>query len=104
MEDETDDLQGNPKEELTLYDKLDDAVRTLLAPYEPADSEGDCDKRFSTNDIIAAIEMHYGIPQGSTDFVNLIAGPKIVEILTALGFKYVNTGGLQLEWVFKLKQ
>jgi hypothetical protein len=95
--------ENEPVQDTGFNEKVCDALETLLAPYVPADDPLEADKLFSTNDIISALEMHYGVPQGSTDYITLAAGPKIVEILTTKGFKYANTGGLSLQWMFRKK-
>lgn len=93
----TDPAEQSP-EELGYFDSL----RIMMAPYEPVDKEGDSDKQFSTAEIISALEQHYGIPQGNTDF-SLITGDKIVEFMTKLEFICINCGVLELKWIMKRK-
>lgn len=82
---------------------ITDALTQLLDPYEPVKLEKEADKQFTTKEIIAALEMHYGVPQGDTDFTTLNAGKLIVDELNRRGFIYVNTGDLQLQWLMKKK-
>lgn len=78
---------------------LNDAIDILLMPYMPVEDEKDADTHFSTAEIIGAVERHYGVPQGSTDFHTGNAGLKVVEKLQQMGYKFINTGGLQLQWI-----
>lgn len=103
IDDEEEDLQDPAGKPPDISDQICDAVETLLLPYEPALTPLEADKLFSTNDIISALEMHYGVPQGSADYITLSAGPKIVSILSEKGYKYANTGSLSLQWMFRKK-
>ena len=85
-------------EELAFYDTL----RKLLAPYEPATDMKEADKLFTTNEIISALELHYGIPQGDPERGG-IDGGKLVEWMTKLGYTCGNIGDLQLQWLLKKK-
>ena len=82
---------------------IEDAVTILMAPYVPAQTEMDADKTFTTNEIIAALEMHYGVPQGDVSYVTNDAGVRVIKKLTEMGFRYANTGDLQLQWLLKKK-
>lgn len=72
----------------------------LLLPYKPVGLEKDSDIQWTTNEIIQAIEMHYGAPQGDPGSI-AIDGIKLVDELKKRGFIAVNTGGLQLQWLMK---
>lgn len=96
--------ESDDNDPILTDEKIADAIDILLAPYLPAESELLSDKLFSTNEIIAAIEMHYGVPQGDPSFNTPDAGMRVVKKLNDLGFTYVNRGGLQLEWIMKKKQ
>jgi hypothetical protein len=80
---------------------IEDALSILLDPYVPAMDRTEADAYYTTSEIIKSLEEHYSVPQGSGDFVTITAGAKVVEELKRRGFKYVNTGGLQLEWMMK---
>ncbi len=94
MEDNEKPEQIDPQEQI-----LNDAIDILLLPYEPVDHEIDADTHFTTAEIIGAVERHYGVPQGSTDFHTMDAGLKVVQKLQQMGYKFINTGGLQLQWI-----
>lgn len=79
----------------------EDAIDILLREFEPVDTLRESDTRFTTAEIIRAIELHYHVPQGSTDYFTRDAGLKVVQKLQKLGFRYVNTGGLKLEWIMR---
>lgn len=84
-----------------------DALRKLLAPYEPAATAAEADKLFSTAEIRQALEMHYCEEQGVADrdaeTAPLINGIQLVEQIEGLGFKFENTGELQFHWLMKKK-
>lgn len=80
-----------------------DALRILLAIYEPAENELQSDKQFTTAEIVKALEEHYLVPQGEANDTQ-IDGEAIVDYLYALGYRYINTGGLMLQWLMKKKQ
>jgi hypothetical protein len=84
---------------IEFYESLID----LLQPYEPADTEAESDKQFTTAEIVQAIEIHYNIPQGDAKALG-IDKEKLVDYLKALGYKSVNTGGLTLQWVMKKRR
>lgn len=86
-------------EQLEWYD----ALRKLLAPYEPAATAAEADKLYSTPEIRQALESHYGIMQGGAKPYNFIDGIELVEQIEALGFKFENTGELQFHWLMKNK-
>lgn len=95
--------KGEALPEISEKEKLlFDALDVMLMPYEPSQDVAGA-KLFSTNDIIQALELHYGVPQGDTNFYSLVPGQKIVERMKELGFSYANTGGLRLEWVLMPK-
>jgi hypothetical protein len=77
-----------------------DTLRLLLKPYQPADTIEESNKQFSTMEIIQALELHYGIPQGNPN-ARGVPGEKVVEFMTEMGYKCINTGTLQLEWLLK---
>jgi hypothetical protein len=79
-----------------------ESLMQLLAIYEPADTEEKSDKQFTTPEIVQALEQHYNVPQGDAD-VTGIDGEQLVDYLEALGYKFVNTGGLSLQWLMKKK-
>lgn len=80
---------------------IEDALTTLLSPYLPAEDMRTADKLFTTNELIQALELHYGVPQGSTDYFTGNAGIRIVKQLQHMGFRCANTGDLQLQWLMK---
>jgi hypothetical protein len=82
---------------------IEEAVEILLAPYLPCSDYKDCDKKFSTNEIISALEIHYGVPQGNLDFHTPDAGLRVIAKLKMLGYQYINAGELNLMWMFKRK-
>lgn len=94
---------NSPQEEQEGYPELhvEDAVAILLKPYVPCDDPAEATKTFTTSEIMQALELHYAVPQGTTDFFNPADGFRVVKKLEELGFKYANTGGLQLEWLMK---
>lgn len=75
----------------------------LLRPYEPVDNELDSDLQYSSLEIVQAIEQHFGIPQGDPD-VTGIDKEQLVDYMKALGYRCVNTGGLQLQWLLKKRE
>jgi hypothetical protein len=84
-----------------------DALRKLLAPYEPAATMLEADKLFTTSEIRQALEMHYSEEQGiaggdaeTGPFINKIA---LVDQIEGLGFTFENTGDLQFHWLMKKK-
>ena len=89
-----------PAEQPTL--DFTHALDAMLELYQPANFAGEADKHFTTPEIIQAIETHYGIPQGDPE-LSLVNGYWLVEELSRRGYKYVNTGGLQLSWILKKK-
>ena len=88
----------NPQDD---FPDISDVVVVLLEPYIPAKSEKESDIQFSTNEIIAALELHYGVPQGNPDYYTKNAGVIVVSKLKEMGFIFINTGGLQLQWLMK---
>lgn len=79
-----------------------ESLLELLKPYQPVDNERDSDLQYSTNELIQALEQHYGVPQGDPD-VTGIDTEKLVDYMKALGYVCVNTGGLQLQWLLRKK-
>jgi hypothetical protein len=79
-----------------------ESLAKLLMPYQPANTEKEADYTFTTNELIQALEMHYAVPQGDADLA-VISGTDLVNELYKFGYKAVNTGGLQLEWLMKKK-
>lgn len=95
-------MEDKGPEEIDLQEiGMHDAIDILLSPYEPAYDEKDADTHFTTAEIIGAVERHYGVPQGSTDFHTGNAGLKVVQKLQQMGFKFINTGGLKLQWIMR---
>lgn len=92
-----------PSEKQEVQTVLMKSLDSLLAPYDPVKNERDSDVQWSTNEIISALEMHYGYSQGDGD-ENVIDGKELVEALTEKGFFAVNTGGLNLQWLMKKKK
>lgn len=88
----------NEPKALEFYESL----VTLLEIYEPAETELDSDKQYTTAEIIQAVELHYNVPQGDLESRG-IDGQALVDYLKSLGFKYKNTGGLMLQWLMKRK-
>jgi hypothetical protein len=84
-------------EEIAWYD----ALRKLLSIYEPA-AESEAEKYFSTSEIVAALEQHFGYEQGDPE-VRFVDGKLLVEQLHGLGYDTVNIGGLGLQWMMKKK-
>ena len=82
---------------------IEDAVKKLLAPYIPVEDPKDADVYFTTKEIITALEEHYGVPQGDNSFITLDAGQRVMDKLVSLGYSYINTGGLTLQWIMKKK-
>jgi hypothetical protein len=82
---------------------LTKSLDSLLGPYEPVEKERDADVQWSTNEMVAALEMHYGYPQGEAD-AGVIDGKELVEALGDKGFIAVNTGGLNLQWLMRKKR
>ncbi len=79
------------------------SIRDLLEPYEPANTLKESTDQFSTAEIMSALERHYGVPQGDPDHT-AIDGKAIVDYLKENGWKCLNTGGLQLEWIMVKKK
>lgn len=100
----TDDDDIDEKDEPNPYEKLQDAVAILMAPYDPVEDIKESDTFYSTNEIIQAIEEHYGVPQGDASFTTPDAGYRVVTKMIELGFKYINSGKLQLTWIMRKKQ
>jgi hypothetical protein len=100
----TDDLREEEIPDIPEDDRFEfyDTLRLLLNPYQPADSIEESNKQFSTMEIIQALELHYGIPQGNPNAFG-IPGEKVVEHMQEMGYKCINTGNLQLEWLLKKK-
>lgn len=96
-------LKNDPKEDQPedFIARVDDAIIILLEPYEAVTDRKDADKLFTTNEIIQALETHYGWPQGDSSFITPNAGKIVMDKLKSLGFTYINTGDLQLQWMMK---
>jgi hypothetical protein len=97
QEEETD--RKETSEDLAVYDTL----RVLLQPYQSTTKESESDKHFSTQEIINALEQHYGVLQGDPECGGIVNGEKIIEWMTKLGYTYANIGDLQLVWLMKKK-
>jgi len=99
-----DDLPGDQNELDDEIPSLDivNPLDALLYPYRPVTKEIDSDIQFTTAQIIQAIELHYGITQGDDDYRH-IDGKLVVDEMIKRGFKMVNTGGLNLQWILKNK-
>jgi hypothetical protein len=91
------------KDEPNPYEKIQDAVEILMAPYTPIEDMSDNYVSYTTNEIIQAIEEHYGVPQGDASFTTANAGYLVVNRMTELGFKCINSGKLQLTWIMRKK-
>lgn len=78
------------------------SLRELLEPYVPAKTITESTHQFSTNELLQALEMHYGLAQGDVDSFG-IGGEALVDYLKANGWVAKNTGGLQLEWLMKAR-
>jgi hypothetical protein len=97
--DEEGELDGNEwYQEIDLYL----AVRKLLSPYTPAATEKEADKYFTTQEIISAIEQHYGISQSDPE-AQLINGVELVNVLEELNYRSANISGLEMQWLMKRK-
>lgn len=100
-----DDDDSYPKEptpviELPYYETL----RTFLEPYKPAADEASSSRTFTSSEIIKAIEEHHGVPQGMNGKKGVekwVQPEDFVRAMTYLGYKAVNVGGAQLEWLLK---
>lgn len=101
METITPEKAENQQEEDGLMPGMEDAIDILMKAYEPVTDPKEAEIYFSTNEIIQAIEEHYGLPQGDPAFHQPIAGTKVVQKLGRLGFVYINPGRLQLQWIMK---
>jgi hypothetical protein len=79
-------------------------LRNFLLPYEPAAGIKEADKFFTTNEILARLEMHLGMIRRSDPFgiENGINGVQVVTEISALGFKAANVGGC-MQWLMKKK-
>lgn len=95
--------EDNDDKPLLSADKINDCIDILLMPYVPAANEDEATKLFTTNEIISAIERHYGVPQGDPSFNTPDAGLKVVNKLKGLGYSYTNRGNMELEWMMKKK-
>jgi hypothetical protein len=80
-----------------------DALRRLLSSYEPAAERSEATDFFTTNEIVSAIEEHYGILKGISDAGPWVDGQQLLDEMQALGFRAENTGGLQMQWLLKRK-
>ena len=80
--------------------KFEEVLTELLKPFSPAEDQTESEKDFTTGELINAIEMHLGIPQGDPDRP-CIDGALVVDYMKSLGYKCVNTGDLQLQWLVK---
>jgi hypothetical protein len=91
-----------PVKELPYYETL----RIILEPYRPCNTETDSDVQFSSSEIITQIEQHHGVPQGivGKEIHQWVLPEDFVRAMRYLGFKEVNSGGLQLQWIMKYKK
>lgn len=91
-----------PVTELPYYETL----RSILEPYRPASSELDADKLYTSAEIIKAIELHHGVPQGLMGKMGIkefVQPEDFVRVMSHCGYYPVNTGGLGLMWALKNK-
>jgi hypothetical protein len=91
-----------PVIELPYYETL----REILEPYRAVNSEDQADKLFTSAEIIRAIEEHHGVPQGPMGKCGIkewVMPDDFARAMKHLGFRAVNTGGLQLQWLLKRK-
>jgi len=88
-------------QDLAWYETL----RIILENYQPATSDADADERFSSTEIIKSIEEHHGVPQGvvGKEIHILVSWEEFVAVMRRLGYREVNTGGVQLHWLLKKK-
>lgn len=91
------DVTGVPQ--LPWYQTL----REFLEPYAPAASDAEADKYLSSPEIIAAIELHHGNPQGLQQglAVNFVEPADFVRAMRYLGYRSTNSGNGQLQWLLK---
>lgn len=99
-----DDFEKEPTPviDLPYYETL----RTVLEPYTAANDDASADRTFSSAEIIKAIEEHHGVPQGMNGkrgAEKWVMPEDFVRAMKYLGYKAVNMGGLQLEWLMKAK-
>jgi hypothetical protein len=101
MPDMDDDSESPGKNEIDFVPTL----RNFLLPYEPAASIKEADKFFTTNEILAKLEMHLGMIRRSDPFgiENGINGLEVVTEISALGFKAANVGGC-MQWLMKKRK
>lgn len=79
-----------------------DTLRHMLRIYQPVEDERDSDYQFTTQELVKAIEIHFGIPQGEETTPRFDA-QDLVDYMYELGYTCVNTGGLQMQWLMKKK-
>ena len=93
--------EETPVKDLPYYNTL----REALLPYQPAKDKSDATEFFSSAEIIASIEQHHGVPQGPVgkEIERWIMPGDFVRAMEQLGFRAINTGGLQLTWLMKKK-
>jgi hypothetical protein len=94
--------EPTPVIDLPYYETL----RTVLEPYTPAADEASADRTFTSTEIIKAIEEHHGVPQGlqKGEAQAWVQPEDFVRAMQYQGYRAVNTGGMQLEWLLKNKQ
>jgi len=80
-----------PSDKEKVQEVLLQSLDNLLAPYTPTAEERDSDIQWSTNEIIAALETHYGLPQGDPQ-ASIIQAQRLVEMMTERGFIAVILG------------
>lgn len=101
-DDDFDDYKPVPVPDLPYYETL----KAILEPYRPADDEATADKTFTSAEIIQAIEVHHGVPQGPVakgDVTQWVEPEDFTRAMKYCGYKAVNVGGLGLVWVMKRK-
>jgi hypothetical protein len=101
-----DDFGDIPQEPTPVMDlPWYQSLRTLLEPYDPVKEERDSDQQFTSAEIISSIEQHHGVPQGPQQGLakDWILPEDFVRAMEYLGYRAVNAGGLQLQWLMKKK-
>ena len=93
--------EETPVTKLPYYESL----RLVLEPYTPAVDVRDAEQFVSSAELIASIEQHHGVVQGTQQGMaeNWIRPYDFVRAMRYLGYREKNTGGIQLQWLLKKK-
>lgn len=86
---------SDKKDEEPLDDSWHDALLQLLEPYEAVANLKDSDYQLSTQEILHGLRKH------TRNFD--ISPAELIALMEQWGFRYENTGGVELEWLLKKK-